>query len=84
VRPSCCASTAEGNLRTDGVEAVIDQAVGHGICPDDALWFSLDPVPAPADLAICHGDPAGLGIHLSAESVRYLWLDRAARAGPAA
>jgi hypothetical protein len=73
-----------GNLRTDGVEAVLDQALAHGIRADDALWISLDPLPAPADLAARHGDPAGLGIHLSAESVRYLWLDRAQRAGPAA
>jgi hypothetical protein len=73
-----------GNLRTDGVEAVLDHAVAHGIRPDDALWFSLDPLPSPADLAARHGDPAGLGVHLSAESVRYLWLDRAERAGPAA
>jgi hypothetical protein len=76
--------TRHGNLRTDGVEAVLDRALAHGVRTDEALWFSLDPLPAPAEAAACHGDPAGLGIHLSSQSAYYLWLDRAARAGPAA
>jgi hypothetical protein len=73
-----------GNLRTDGVEAVLDRALAHGRRPDEALWFALDPIPAPAELAARHGDAAGLGIHTAAVSARYLWLDRAERAVPAA
>jgi hypothetical protein len=72
-----------GNLRTDGVEAVLDRALAHGRRPDEALWFGPDPIPDPAELAARHGDAAGLGIHSAAESVRYLWLDRAGRASRA-
>jgi hypothetical protein len=75
--------TRYGNLRTDGVEAVLDQALAHGVGAEEALWYTLDPLPTPAELAAHHGDPAGLGIHLSSQSVHYLWLDRAARAGSA-
>jgi hypothetical protein len=74
--------TRHGNLGSDGVEAVLDQALAHGVRADAALWFTLDPLPAPAEAAARYGDPAGLGIHLSSQSVYYLWLDRAARAGP--
>jgi hypothetical protein len=73
--------TRHGNLRSDGVEAVLDRAHAHGVCADEALWFTLDPLPPPAEAAARYGDPAGLGIHLSSQSVYYLWLDRAARAG---
>lgn len=69
-----------GNLRTDGVEVVLNRALAHGYRPDDALWFSLDPLPAAAELAARHGDPAGLRVHPWAQSVRYLWLDRAEKA----
>jgi hypothetical protein len=71
-----------GNLRTDGVEAVLDQALAHGVRADEALWFSLDPPPAPAELAARHGDRAGLGIHLSSQSVYYLWLESRSRSWP--
>ena len=72
-----------GNLRTDGVEAVLDRALAHGRRPDEALWFGLDPIPSPAELAARHGDPTGLRVHPAAESARYLWLDRAGRSGRA-
>jgi len=72
--------TRHGNLRADGVDAVLGRAVAHGIRADDELWFTLDPLPGPAELAARYGDPAGLGIHLYPESARYLWLDRAQRA----
>jgi hypothetical protein len=71
--------TRHGNLQTDGIDVVLDRAIAHGSRPDDAMWFSLDSLPAPAELAARHGDAAGLGIHLGAESARYLWLDRAQR-----
>ena len=69
--------TRHGNLRTDGVAAVLGRALDHGRQPDDALWFGSGPLPAPDELAARYGNPAGLGIHPGPESVRYLWLDRA-------
>ena len=70
-----------GNLRTDGVATVLGRALAHGRQPDDQLWFGSGPLPAPDELAARHGDAAGQGVHLWPESVRYLWLDRAQRAG---
>jgi MoaA/NifB/PqqE/SkfB family radical SAM enzyme len=69
--------TRHGNLRTDGIAAVLDRAVAGGRRPDDALWFSLDPLPTPAELAAQHGHATGLGVHPGPESALYLWLDRA-------
>jgi hypothetical protein len=71
--------TRHGNLRADGIAAVLDRAVADGRRPDDALWFSLDPLPEPAELAARHGEATGLGVHPGPESARYLWLDRAQR-----
>jgi hypothetical protein len=31
--------TRHGNLRTDGVEAGLDQALAHGVGADEVLWF---------------------------------------------
>jgi hypothetical protein len=73
--------TRHGNLRADGVEVVLERALAHGRRTDDELWFELDPLPTPAELAPRHGDPAGLRVHRSATSVRYLWLDAAKRPG---
>ena len=75
--------TRHGNVRSDGVEVVLDQALAQGVGADESLWFSLDPLPAPAEAAARHGDPTGLGIHFSSQSIYYRWLDRAARAGSA-
>jgi hypothetical protein len=71
--------TRHGNLRTDGIAAVLGRALARGREPDDALWFGPGPLPGPAELAARYGDVAGLGVHLAPESVRYLWLDRACR-----
>ncbi|MBV9451505.1 MAG: hypothetical protein JO345_37025 [Streptosporangiaceae bacterium] len=68
-----------GNLRTDGIAAVLGRALAHGRERDDALWFGPGPLPAPDELAARYGDAAGLGVHPGPESVRYLWLDRANR-----
>jgi MoaA/NifB/PqqE/SkfB family radical SAM enzyme len=73
--------TRHGNLRTDGVAAVLGRALAHGRERDDALWFGSGPRPAPDELAARYGDPAGLGVHMGPESARYLWLDRAGRPG---
>ena len=68
-----------GNLRRDGIATVLDRALAYGRQSDDELWFGSAPLPAPDELAARYGDAAGLGVHLSPGSVRYLWLDRAHR-----
>jgi hypothetical protein len=68
-----------GNLRADGMAAVLGRAVADGRRPDDELWFSPGPLPAPAELAARYGEATGLGVHPGPESARYLWLDRARR-----
>ena len=79
-RWSTCAWRWHGNLRT-GVAAVLGRAPTEGRQRDDALWFGPGPLPAPDELAARYGDPAGFGMHMGPESARYLWLDRASRAG---
>jgi hypothetical protein len=74
--------TRHGNLRTDGVAAVLGRALARGRERDDELWFGPGPLPAPDELAARYGDANGLGVHMGAESARYLWLDRAARTIP--
>jgi hypothetical protein len=69
-----------GNLRTDDPQAVLDRALDQGGRAFEALWFGPDAVPSVAELAVRHGDRGGQGVHFSADSVRYLWLDRAQRA----
>ena len=67
-----------GNLRRDGIDAVLEAALAAADRSIDEIWFR------PAELlpiaeAACHGNPDGDRIHFSAESVRFLWLDRATR-----
>jgi hypothetical protein len=69
-----------GNLRTDEPRAVFAGAVEQGGGQAETLWFGPDPLPSVAELAARHGDRGGQGVHFSADSVRYLWLDRAQRA----
>ena len=71
-----------GNLRTDGPQAALADALKQGGWSDEALWFGPDPLPSIAELAARHGDPDGPGVHFSADSVRSLWLDRAQPARP--
>jgi hypothetical protein len=66
-----------GNLRTDGLQAALAGALKQGGRSYEALWFGPDPLASVAELAARHGDPDGQGVHFSADSVRYLWLDRA-------
>ena len=68
-----------GNLGTDGAPMVFGRALAHGARTADALWFGPDPQPQLAELATRHGDQTGQGVHFSADSIRYLWLDRARR-----
>lgn len=69
--------TRHGNLRADGITAVLGHAVTCGRQRDDALWFGPGPLPAPDELAARFGDRNGLKVHPSPESARYRWLDRA-------
>ena len=68
-----------GNLGTDGAPIVFGRALTYGASPADAPWFGPGPLPEPAELAARYGDQTGQGVHFSADSVRYLWLDRARR-----
>jgi hypothetical protein len=72
-----------GNLRRDGGQAVLSRALAQGGRSIDAVWFGLDRLPAVGELAARYGDRAGQGLHFIEASVRYLWLDRARRAGHA-
>jgi hypothetical protein len=70
-----------GNLRRDDAQDVLQAAVlDDEERTEDALWFDLDPIPQPRDLADWYGDVVGERIHLSAESLRRRWLDRAQQA----
>jgi hypothetical protein len=73
-----------GNLRSDGAQAVLGRALEQGGRSIDAVWFGPDRLPAVGELAARHGDRTGWGVHFTEASVRYLWLDRARRAGRAA
>jgi hypothetical protein len=68
-----------GSLRDDGVQASLRRALA---CrrSNDELWFDLEVVPPVAELAAQHGDADGRRVHFSADSVRWLWLDRAQQA----
>jgi hypothetical protein len=66
-----------GNLGTDGADIVFGRALTHGAGSADASWFGPGPLPELAELAARHGNRTGQGVHFSAGSVRYLWLDRA-------
>jgi hypothetical protein len=69
-----------GNLRHDDAQAVLRAALADdrgGERSEDALWFTLDPIPHVRELAERYGDLRGDRVHFWAESVRRLWLDRA-------
>jgi hypothetical protein len=72
-----CYRQRHGNLRTDGPQAALAGALQQGGRSFEALWFGPDPLPSIAELATRHGNPDGQGVHFSADSARYLWLDRA-------
>jgi hypothetical protein len=65
-----------GNLGTDGASIVFGRALSYGARPADAPWLGPGPLPELSELATRYGDQTGQGVHCSADSVRYLWLDR--------
>ena len=67
-----------GNLRRDGIDAVFASALAAAARSVDEIWFERDHL-LPVAEAARHGNPDGGGIHFSADSVRFLWLDRARR-----
>ena len=67
-----------GNLHRDGIDAAFGSAVAAGARSIDGIWFRPDEL-VPVAEAARHGNPDGEGIHFSADSVRFLWLDRARR-----
>jgi MoaA/NifB/PqqE/SkfB family radical SAM enzyme len=69
--------TRLGNLKAEGILKVFEKAIEHGPCPDEALYFATDCYPPFIELARRYGDPSGLKVHFSAESLRYRWLDTA-------
>jgi hypothetical protein len=69
--------TRLGNLKVEGIEQVFGKAIEHGPCPDEALYFATDCYPSFIELARRFGDPQGLQVHFSPESMRYRWLDAA-------
>ena len=70
-----------GNLHRDGVEAVFEAAIAAAERSVDEIWFRPEEL-LPIAEAVRHGNPDGEGIHFSADSIRYLWLDRARGAAP--
>ena len=83
-----------GNLRRDGAQEVFraaladaenatHPALAEGGERDDAIWFTLDPIPDVRELAQRFGDPTGPTsdrVHFDPRSPRYRWLDLAQRA----
>jgi hypothetical protein len=68
---------------TDGSHTGHTGHIGHEGNPDDALWFTLDPLPDVRELAERYGDPTGPPgdqVHFYAQSLRYRWLDLAEQA----
>ena len=66
-----------GNLRTDDPHGVLGRALEQGGSSADRLWFGSARLPSVADLATRHADHGGQRVHFSADSMRFLWLDRA-------
>ena len=60
----------------DGHAEQVGQA-GYQGEPDDATWFTLEPLPGVRELAERYGDPGGDRAHFGERSLRYRWLDLA-------
>jgi hypothetical protein len=64
-----------GNMRRDGVRAVLERALADGPISREQLYFP-GPAPPVPDLATLAGDAESTAIHFDATSARDLWLDR--------
>lgn len=73
-----------GNLRRDGVEAVLGRAVADGPCSSDEIWLTQKQVVPVQALAARFGHAGGLRIHSGPTSICYWWVECARRAGLAA
>jgi hypothetical protein len=69
-----------GNLRRDGVDAVLSRAMAAGSFSYDEVWFGDMQVPPIDELATRYGNTQSLRIHSDSFSIRDLWIDSARRA----
>jgi MoaA/NifB/PqqE/SkfB family radical SAM enzyme len=69
-----------GNLRHDGVEAVLSRAMTAGSFSYDEVWFGDMQVLPIGELAARFGDARSQRIHSDSFSIRDWWIDSARRA----
>lgn len=70
-----------GNLRSDGVDEILDRAVADGTSSDDQLRFPAELLLLNVhELAARFGDAHSQRIHMHPGSLRYWWLECARRA----
>ena len=70
-----------GNLAINQLDEVLTRALGATDRQVDEIWFRPDEL-LTIEAAAHFGDPDGTAIHFSADSVRYLWLDRSRNRAP--
>ena len=68
-----------GNLRRDGVDAVLSRAMAAGPFSYDEVWFGDMQVPPIEELAMHFGDARSQRIHPDSFSIRDWWIDGARR-----
>lgn len=69
-----------GNLRRDGVDAVLSHAMSAGTFSYEEVWFGEMQIPPIKELATRFGDARSQRIHSNSFSVRDWWIDSARRA----
>lgn len=69
-----------GNLRRDGVDAVLSRAMAAGSFSYDDVWFGDMQVPPIEELATRFGDARSQRIHPDSFSIRDWWIDSERRA----
>jgi len=72
-------TTRYGNLRRDGVDAVLSHAMSAGTFSYDDIWFGEMRIPPIKDLATRFGDARSQRIHSYSFSIRDWWIDSARR-----
>ena len=66
-----------GNLKSDGIEQVVRNALEHGPQLADSIYFDTDAIPPISDVARAMGDPKGQKVYFFAPAMRWRWLDMA-------